>query len=121
MFPIESLNPRFSLFDDKSQQKATTIIQDFSCSCHQIGGEILPLRHPTVTFLPVKWRLMHFVVATADGDRHGRSDGGSDRPRGRRGPEPSLPEGRKAEAVSQAEELKGLHRGGGQVQSEDTE
>lgn len=56
---------------------------------------------------------MYFVVATADGDRRGWSDGGSDGPRGRRGPEPSLPEGRKAEAVSQAEELKVFHRGGG--------
>lgn len=49
---------------------------------------------------------MCFPVATADGDRHSRSDGGSDRPRGRRGPEPSLSEGRQAEAVGQAEELK---------------
>lgn len=49
---------------------------------------------------------MCFLVATADGDRHSWSDGGSDRPRGRRGPEPSLSEGRQAEAVGQAEELK---------------
>lgn len=73
------------------------------------------LRRPTVAFLSAQRTLMYFVVATADGDRHGWSDGGSDRPRGRRGLEPSLPEGRQAEAVSQAEKLKGFRRGGGHV------
>lgn len=49
---------------------------------------------------------MYFLVVTANGDRHSRSDGGSDRPRGRGGPKPSLPEGRQAKVVSQVEELK---------------
>ncbi|XP_040007085.1 GTPase Era, mitochondrial isoform X2 [Xiphias gladius] len=41
-----------------------------------------------------------------DGDWHSWPDGNTDCPRGRRGPEPRLPEGSKAEALSQAEEVK---------------
>lgn len=56
-----------------------------------------------------------FVVPVEDGDRHSRSDGSTDRPRGEWGPEPSLPEGRKAEALSQAEEVKRFWRGGNRL------
>lgn len=51
-----------------------------------------------------------FLVSTEDGDRHSRPDGGTDRPRGGRGPEPHLPEGSKAEALSQAEEVNRMER-----------
>lgn len=46
------------------------------------------------------------LASTEDGDRDGRPDGIAARPRGCRGPEPGLPEGSKAETLSQAEEVK---------------
>ena len=51
------------------------------------------------------YSLLYFS-STEDGDRHGRPDGCADRPRGGRGPEPGLPEGGEAEALSQAEEVR---------------
>lgn len=47
-----------------------------------------------------------FLTSTEDGDRHRRPDGSTYGPGGERGPEPHLPEGSEAEALSQAEEVK---------------
>lgn len=58
---------------------------------------------------------MCFLLVTEHGHRHSWSDGGSDRPRGRPGPQPSLSEGCQAEVIGQTEELKKFNTGGRHV------